>query len=87
MCFVHYLCTENDKDIPVDFQIMLNELRSTGFRNSELGQIIIRQISAVIIPLFEEFRNEGRLRSPTFRLWDEFLFGVSLPLKLFIQST
>jgi hypothetical protein len=40
-----------------------------------------------ILPLMEQFRSEGRATSPTFLLWDDFLYRVMMPIKTFITST
>jgi hypothetical protein len=40
-----------------------------------------------IHPLMEQFRSEGRATSPTFLLWDDFLYRVMMPIKTFIRPT
>ena len=35
----------------------------------------------------DEFRKEGRSRSPTFLLWDDFIVRVMQPLKLYLSSS
>ena len=39
------------------------------------------------LPLFTEFRQEGRRLSATFKFWDDFLSNVMLPMKMFVSAT
>ena len=48
---------------------------------------IIDKIGAEIQPQLDAFREHGRATSPTFQLWDDFLFKVLQPVKIFISST
>ena len=44
-------------------------------------------IQEYLQPAMDEFRVKGRSLSPTFKLWDDFLLRVMLPLKLYICSS
>ena len=48
---------------------------------------IIDKIGAEIQPQSDAFREHCRATSPTFQLWDDFLFKVLQPVKIFISST
>ena len=45
------------------------------------------EIPTHLLPLLMQFRNEGKAASPTFHVWDDFLFDVLIPLMSFLTST
>ena len=45
------------------------------------------EIGNKVKPLLDVFRKEGRNISPTFQFWDDFLFRVLQPLKIYIAAT
>ena len=48
---------------------------------------VIETIKYHLQPELDEFRKEGRSRSPTFLLWDDFIVRVMQPLKLYLSSS
>jgi len=48
---------------------------------------IIDKIGADVQPQLDAFREYGRSTSSTFQLWDDSLFKVLRPMKIFISST
>ncbi|XP_053391138.1 uncharacterized protein LOC128553968 [Mercenaria mercenaria] len=63
----------------------LLNIRSNGSDTvlAEIGN----QIEVTISPLLKMFRAEGRLNSPLFQFWDDYLTHVSLPLKLYLAAS
>jgi len=80
-------CIENDKYLDEDVHTVLRNTNDVDNMTDADKDIWNTVASEKIIPLLEEFREESRQISPTFKLWDEYLTRVSEPLKLFISST
>ena len=71
-------------------KILLDELESNSVDNTNIHDVV-DQICILLknemIPLMGAFRRDGQASSPTFKLWDDILFKVLLPLKTFISAT
>jgi hypothetical protein len=80
-------CIENDKYLDRDVNVIMRNIKDINNMTDADVDIWNTFASEKIIPLLEEFREESRQISPTFKLWDEYLTRVSEPLKLFISST
>ncbi len=86
----HLWCERNGKVIPLLLQDLLANLDKAFEGNSEDVPRIVEQLSDVvsqnILPLINQFREEGKSISPTLKVWDSFLFEVMMPLKVFIAG-
>ena len=85
-------CEENQKPMPTQMTAYMNEFADVLVAE-DLDKLpnVFNKLNAVIdqelTPLLQQFRDAGRSTSPTFRLWDDYLQKVSLPLKQFICAT
>ena len=90
----HEWCNQNGKPITEELTQHLSELHCL-FGAEEQNEAAIKQAVDILLellrttvePLIAEFREVGRLKSPTFRLWDDFLQRIMLPLKVFLVAT
>ena len=89
-CFFNKWCDTMNHVISPTLKILLDELESNFVDNTDLHDVV-DQICILLknemIPLMEAFRRDGQASSPTFKLWDDILFKVLLPLKTFISAT
>ena len=85
-------CDKNDQTFPCEVLEELHHLASamTDNENQVPDDVLTHlrdKVSTLLLPLVDEFREEGRKTSPTFRLWDEFLRRVSTPFKMFLAAS
>ena len=83
-------CERTGNRIPDRLSEGLTELESafSGLEKvQELKQELCTLLIDQVLPMIEKYRKEGRSISPTFLLWDEILFRVLLPLKVFISAS
>ena len=81
-------CDINDKDLSTELSEHLNHFRCNyEIRTEEMVQSMCTFLESRVNPLLEQFRVMGRNTSPTFKLWDDYLTKVSVPLKLFLSSS
>lgn len=73
----------NSKVLPGNISESIKQLSESLY---SVNEEILLSLEHQMMPLFEEFRSEGR-NSPLFRFWDDYLSKVSAPLKLFISSS
>ena len=87
-------CDKSERIILEDFLTSIEELKIRLIND----QITLEQrvevidkfeiiMEEVMMGLIEEFCKEGRELSPLFKLWDDYLQRVSLPLKTFIAAS
>ncbi|XP_060579912.1 uncharacterized protein LOC132736731 [Ruditapes philippinarum] len=80
-------CIDNERDFDEEVITSLLQLKDqTEVTDTEI-ETWCEAASNNMFSLLEEFRKESRNISPTFRLWDDYLRRISVPLKLFISST
>ena len=85
-------CTQRDKILPgLDEQLQSLEEMMPNTAESEILEYKLSELIAIInvqiTPLLDEFRTEGRQMSATFRFWDDFLWNVMRPLKMFVHAS
>jgi hypothetical protein len=88
-CFLLHFktwCEETNHIVPDQ----ISELLSTFTKDesmaddvTQLTEVITERLSALI----QLFHDHGRSTSPTFKLWDDFLVKVMLPLKVLLSTT
>jgi hypothetical protein len=79
-------CRMNNHDIPEQITEYLSNLAEVN----SMADVITQMMDIVdhsLVPLMQLFREHGRSASPTFKLWDDFLVRVMLPLKVFLSTT
>ena len=69
--------TTNIEHVNSSFETMMNDNSSSIPRSVEQLQHVLHDD---LLPLINCFREEGCAVSPAFKLWDNFLFDVLLPL-------
>ena len=83
-------CDHRNHALPQALVTLLDELESS-FASNDAPRKQVEELCTLlnedVRPLIEEFRRDGRVASPTFMLWDDVLFRVLLPLKIFIAAT
>ena len=76
------LVIKSGKEIPDSVSEIISKMSECLYSVDEEAFSLLEQ---AIVPLIEEFRNEGR-QIPLFQFWDDYLTKVSAPLKLFIST-
>lgn len=86
----HKWCNDGDLVLTPVIGQLLSKLE-TSFKDGSSTEDVIRLLCNLLrndlVPLMEIFRQEGRSLSPTFQLWDDILFSVLRPVKMFISGT
>ena len=85
-------CKKHDKEIPPTLSELLHDL-SRAFSQNDYDSVLESTASISLLyeeslkPLINQFRQEGRVLSLIFQFWDQFLFDVMSPVKVFLLST
>ena len=86
----HKWCEQKGMNIPTEVAGLLRDLSdqmTLAATNSDIFTRTTESVKLNVLPLIQQFRNEGRATSPTFRFWDQFLTDVMLPLKTYLASS